>query len=165
MGIGINIPFDRAKGQPFVELTPEIRGDDLFLRIKNPDELAMLDSGLRDRLNKEGLLLGSTGEFYLRKVPTTPEGYINALLVFRPDKEGDGFNNRYWAKDIKVNGEGIEGNRPENSHIISGVVSPVRGQVRQIVVGGQGSISKKYLNDSLLEGGFTIEGDPKQFRS
>lgn len=101
MGFGINTPFDMSKNRPYTELTPEVREEGLFLRIERVESLYEIDAGLRTRFDHSGYLLGSTGEFYIRQMLPVEE-YREGLLVFRPDKDGNWFHKKYWAKDINT---------------------------------------------------------------
>lgn len=103
-GIGINVPFDRREGQPSTLLDPIVQKGSLFLRTRDIGELTKLDPGLRSRFNSEGYLLGSTGEMFIPQMLPLEE-YRDQILVFRPDKEGDGFH-RYWLKDVREGREG-----------------------------------------------------------
>lgn len=103
-GIGINVPFDRRKGQPSTLLDPIVEKGGLLLRIRDVDELAKLDSVLRSRFNSEGYLLGSTGELFIPQMLPIEE-YRDQILVFRPDKEGDGLHS-YWLRDVREGREG-----------------------------------------------------------
>lgn len=108
MGLGFNILFDMHKGQPYTQLTPEVKDNSLLLRIKELDDLGKIDPGLRARFDDAGYVLGNDGEFYIPKMLPMEE-YRDKLLVFRPDKEGNGFHHQYWARDIEIRKEGIEG--------------------------------------------------------
>lgn len=103
-GIGINVPFDRGKGQPSTLLDPIVEKGGLFLKIKNKNEIAKLDSGLRTRFNSEGYLLGSTGELFIPQMLSAEE-YRDQILVFRPNREGDKFRS-YWLRDVREGREG-----------------------------------------------------------
>lgn len=106
-GIGINTPFDRQEGLTSALLDPVVEKDDLLLKIRDMNELAKLYPGLRIRFNSEGYLLGSLGELFIpRMLPI--EEYRDQILVFRPDKEGEGFHS-YWLRDTREGREGREG--------------------------------------------------------
>lgn len=109
MGLGFNAIFDMRKGQQTSTLlTPEVKDDSLLLRIKDLNDLTKIDPGLKTRFNSEGYLIGNAGEFYIPEMLPIEE-YRDKLLVFRPDKEGDGFHHQYLARDIEIRKEGIEG--------------------------------------------------------
>lgn len=103
-GIGVNVPFDRQKGQPSTLLDLVVEKDRLRLKIRDLDLLERLDSGLRTRFNSEGYLLGSTGEFFIPNMLPVEE-YRDQILVFRPNIEGEGFYS-YWLRDIREHREG-----------------------------------------------------------
>lgn len=104
-GVGVNIPFDRREGRASTLLEPIIvEKGVLQLKIRDLNELANLDSGLKRRFNSEGYLLGSTGEFFIPQMLPIEE-YRDQILVFRPNREDDAFHS-YLLKDVREDREG-----------------------------------------------------------